>query len=246
MRSVNRFLGVFFCFLFLTASLSTAYDVVLKNGKTLTGKVVSESQELIILRDSSGVQLRIKKRNIDWIRTEELNKKSEAIQIEPSEEKTSKSDVKTAAKAKTKARVYKKEDLEKMPELTVLGSDESPDDDILQREYEEDSQREKEAEAAWNEAALQIDDRIREAQDAYDYNKNFCDKVIPDVDDLSEGGYVKLTAEQYEEQRRIACMEAEASAKDLESAKAAYEELLEDARKKGIPPGWVDPDRIRN
>ncbi len=77
-------------------------------------------------------------------------------------------------------------------------------------------------------------------------NKSFCDKVIPDIEDLHEGAYVKLSAEQYEEQRRIACMEAEEAAKELEKAQAEYEELLEDARKKGIPPGWVDPERIRN
>ena len=55
-----------------------------------------------------------------------------------------------------------------------------------------------------------------------------------------------MTPEQYEERRRVACSEAEASAKDLEKAQAEYEEFLEEARKKGIPPGWVDPDRIRN
>jgi methionine-rich copper-binding protein CopC len=230
----------------LTASSCFAYEVVLKNGKTLDGEVVSESPEMIVLQDSSGVKLHIKKSNIDSIKTQERNKKTDAIAAHPEKTEPVESDATVVEKPKTKPRVYTKKDLENMPELTILGDEESPDDVALRNEFEERSMQEKEAEAAWNEEALRIDDQIKDAREAYENNKSFCDKVIPGVEDLREGAYVYRSAEQYEEQRRIACMEAEAAAKDLDKAQAEYEELLEDARKKGIPPGWVDPERIRN
>jgi hypothetical protein len=222
------------------------YEVVLKNGKILNGKVVSETPEILILKDSSGVKLQIKKNNIDSIKTQERNQKPDAIPEDRDETELIESDVTDVEKPKTKPRVYTKKDLENMPELTILGGEENIDEDALKNELEEDSAREKELEAAWNEEALRIDDQIQHAREAYENNQKFCDKVIPDAEDLRVSEYSYLSTEQYEEQRRVACMEAEADAKDLETAEAAYEEFLEDARKKGIPPGWVDPDRIRN
>jgi hypothetical protein len=237
---------VFYSLVLLTASYCFADEVVLKNGKILTGEVISEDQEVIILRDSSGVRLYIKKNTIDSLKTRTRDEKEQAITSRADEEESLEPQSKIPEKPKTKPRVYKKEDLEKMPELTILGDEDSPDEDVLRGEAANRAMQETEAEASWNEEALRIDNQIREAKDIYENSKRFCDKAIPGVEDLREGAYVYRSAEQYEEQRRIACMEAESAAKDLEKAKAEYEELLEEARKKGIPPGWVDPERIRN
>ena len=236
----------FFLLVVLISSACFGYDVVLKNGKVRSGEVISENQDSIILEDSSGVRLHINKRNIDPVKTKERNKKSEVIAVPGSDEGHVQQDPEPAEKPKPKARVYKKEDLERMPELTILGDEKTRDDRALRNEIEEDSMREREAEAAWNEAALEMDDRIREASEYYEDSKSFCDQVIPRMEDLQRDGYVVMTPEQYEERRRVACSEAERAAKDLEKAQTEYEEFLEEARKKGIPPGWVDPDRIRN
>jgi hypothetical protein len=230
----------------LMASSCFAYEVVLKNGKILTGEVVSDNHELMILRDPSGVRLQIRKNQIDSIKTEERNKKTSTVAAQPKETEIVAPEKASVEKPKTKARVYKKEDLEKMPELTVIGKEESPDGAAVTKELRDRAEREKEEEAAWNEEALRLDDQIQQAREAYEYNQSFCDKVIPDVADLRDGAYVILSAEQYEEQRRVACMEAEAAAKDLKRHEAEFEEFLEDARKQGIPPGWVDPERLRN
>ena len=231
----------------LIASSCFAYEVVLKNGKVLKGDILSEDEELLTLLDTTGVKLYIKKSSIDSVKTGERNPKVEPVpapvaEPEPEPEKS------IEEKPKSKVRVYKKEDLEKLPELSIIGdeTEETPDEEALRNELEDEATREKELEAEWNEEALRIDDQIQQAREAVEYNQGYCDKVIPDVEDLRDGPYVVMSAEQYEEQRRIACMEAEAAAKDLRRAEAEYEAFQEDARKKGIPPGWVDADRLRD
>ncbi len=118
---------------FLTASSCFAYEIVLKNGKILSGEVVSENQGVMILQDSSGVQLHIKKNNIDSIKTQDRNKKTDTIPAHQGETEPVESDATGVEKPKTKPRLYKKEDLEKMPELTILGDEESPDDVALRK-----------------------------------------------------------------------------------------------------------------
>ena len=232
----------------VTTSCCFADEVVLKNGKILAGKILSQDEKLVVLRDTTGVKLQIRKSTIDSIKME--RPKKPAVTRAP-EQPVAESPTPAKEQPRKKARVYKKEDLEKMPELAIEGDEivdeqELEDEEELKKELEELSQEEKELEAEWNEIALQLDDEIQAAREAYEDNKSFCDKVIPDLNDFPAGTYTQLTAEQYEEQRRYACMEAESAAKDLEKAQAEYEAFQEDARRKGIPPGWVDADRIRN
>jgi|GEM_PF-3456908 len=230
----------------LTASYCFAYEVVLKNGKILRGDVVSDHQQLLTLQDSSGVQLQIRHDQIDSLKTQERNQKADVV-VSPPQQTAIPVDQEESIPEKptTKVRVYTKEDLEKMPELSIVGTDESAEEAARRNQQNDRSKEEQQEEAAWNEEALRIDARIQQAKEAYDYNKSFCDRVIPDVVDLRDGTYVKLTAEQYEEKRRIACMEAETAGKDFQKAAAELEQLLERARKAGVPPGWVDPERIR-
>ena len=112
--------------LLLSASTCFGYDVVLKNGKILSGAVVKENQEMIILQDSEGIQLQLRQNQIDWDKTKERNKKAEPAAtpieeakpvIEPQKAEVEKPQKVEVEKSKTKGRVYTKEDLEKMPEL---------------------------------------------------------------------------------------------------------------------------------
>ena len=221
-----------------------AYEVVLKNGKVLRGEVVSDNQEILILQDASGVELQIRHSQIDVSKTQEHNQKVDIAAPQKEETVPPARQEAMPEKSKKKSRVYTKEDLEKMPELSIVGTNESAEEVEARNRLKDQPTAEQEAEAAWNEEALRVDDEIQSAREAYEYNKSLCDRVIPDVTDLRDGAYVKLSAEQYEEQRRFACVQADAAAKDLKKAEAKFEQLLEEARKAGIPPGWVDPARI--
>ena len=230
--------------LLLAASSCFAYEVVLKNGKILRGEIISDKDQILTLKDTSGIQLKIRHEQIDSAKTEERNPVAETPvqQKAPAveQEKT------PAEKPKTKGRVYTKDDLEKMPELSIVGTKESADEVAAKNKLENEANKEEPHESEWSEEALRIDDEIQRAKDAYEYNKSLCDKVIPDVTDLRDGYYVKMTAEQYEEERRYACAASDQDEKDLQKAEADLEHLREKARKAGIDPGLVDPEWLRN
>jgi hypothetical protein len=238
-------LNLFLISIVLSASTCLGYEIVLKNGKILRGEVVRDNQELMVLKDSSGVELKIRHDQIDSAKTEERNKKvdtgaSPTEQTKPSAER----EETTPEKPKKKARVYTKEDLEKMPQLSIVGTDESAEEAAARNKLH--AKEEENDESAWSEEALILDDEIQQAKESYEYNKSLCDRVVPELNDLMDGPYVKMTAEQYEEQRRYACAEADAAAQAQKRAEAEFEKFLERARKAGIAPGAVDPQRLRN
>ena len=236
--------AIVFSLLLISATSCFAYEVILKNGKVLKGEVIRENQEMLILKDSSGIELKIRPDQIDLEKTTERNRKTEIIQ--ETTEQTQPTAPQETEKSKRKGRVYTKQDLEKMPELSIVGTHETADEAAARNKRQDRSAEKEEDEAAWNAEALRIDDEVQRAKESYDYNRALCDRVIPDMNDLRDGPYVKMTPEQYEEQRRYACSYADSDARDLKNAEAEFEHFQERARKAGVPPGWVDPVRIRN
>src|SRR5688572_14059661 len=111
----------FFLLVVLISSACFGYDVVLKNGKVRSGEVISENQDSIIQEDYYCIRLHINNRNIDPDKAKERNKKSEVIDVPGSDEGHVQQDPEPEEKPKPKARVYNKEDLERIPELTILG-----------------------------------------------------------------------------------------------------------------------------
>src|SRR5258705_3303000 len=80
-----------FALLFL-ANLAFAYQVILKNGKTVEGTFVTEDSEKISVKDKDGVLLNFKKNLTDLEKTAEANKPVEEPpkqeKVEPQKEST--------------------------------------------------------------------------------------------------------------------------------------------------------------
>lgn len=55
-----------------------AYTVVMKNGRTMKGTLISETADVIVLKDDTGVQLSLKKSFLDLAKMEEANKPAPA------------------------------------------------------------------------------------------------------------------------------------------------------------------------
>ncbi len=121
MRKTIPFLLLVFCFGLASAG---AYTIVLKNGKMMTGTLVSETDQVILFKDDSGVQYSLKKTNLDLGKMTEANAPKEVPPpvapppVEP--------------EAKKKGRVYTKDDVEnlrtKYPELSIGEPIENPED----------------------------------------------------------------------------------------------------------------------
>jgi len=227
---MRKIYPLFLVFVFVSASV-LADEVTLKNGKVLRGNLVREDEEMILLEDSSGVQIQIKKSNIASTIPDEPIDKMERIQNQQNPKK--------------EARVYRKEDLEKTPELSIVGTEESEDQPVQTRGSNSIVAAERTDEAYWNNEALLIDREIREAKRAYEKHKSVCDKTIPEITDLPTAVPVDSGFQEFEDRRRISCFLADSAHEDLVRAQEDYELLLEQARREGVPPGWVDPERLR-
>ncbi|MCI0415709.1 hypothetical protein L0222_23280 [bacterium] len=123
MRKTIPFLLLVFCFSLASAG---AYTVVLKNGKMMTGTLVSETDQMILFKDDSGVQYSLKKANLDLGKMTEAN--APKVEAPPPAPAPPAADTET----KKKARVYTKEDVDnlrtKYPELSIGEPIENPED----------------------------------------------------------------------------------------------------------------------
>jgi len=97
-------------FTFLAAvCFSQDYTVVLKNGKTMKGKLISETSDGIVFKDESGVQYSLKKSSLDMEKMQQANIEKP---VAPSEMKEQ--DITESPNAVKKGKVYTKEDVERL------------------------------------------------------------------------------------------------------------------------------------
>lgn len=90
----------------LVAPASHGYDVVLKTGKVIRGTIVKEDDNGYVIKNDSGIEFTISKKNVDASKTAAANV-------------SSKTDEKSLKKP---ARVYTKEDIERVREKINLGT----------------------------------------------------------------------------------------------------------------------------
>lgn len=102
-----------------------AYTVIQKNGKHVDGELIRETDTAFILKDGSGVELRFQKSSLDLDATEAANEASQPTVVIPASEKTSSTQT---APAKQPIRKYTQDDLDSMPEVSVMGSQTEPMD----------------------------------------------------------------------------------------------------------------------
>src|SRR5262249_39688272 len=116
---LNRFpvLLLIFCIFCIGIATAGAYTVIFKNGKTLTGTVISENDQMIQFKDDAGIQYSLKKSSLDLDKMQSAN--APKAETPPPVEAPST----TKETPKKKARVYTKEDVDslrsKYPELSL-------------------------------------------------------------------------------------------------------------------------------
>lgn len=101
----------FLCLLFIgiaTLLIAADYTVVLKNGKTMKGTLISETADTIIFKDSAGIQYSLKKDKLDMDKMASLNTAAPAEQPSTQTEQTE--------TPKKTGKTYTAEDIEKLRE----------------------------------------------------------------------------------------------------------------------------------
>ena len=68
-----KFLIILFSLLIVFPYSAESYTVILKNGKVLKGKLLSETEDVLVFKDEQGLQYSLKKSVIDLQKTNEAN-----------------------------------------------------------------------------------------------------------------------------------------------------------------------------
>jgi hypothetical protein len=224
-----------FVFLFI-ASLSFGYQVILKNGKTLDGTFVSEDSEKISIKDKDGVLLNFKKSLIDLEKTAEANKPVEEPPktVEPKKEIAPEQ----PPKPKKKARVYTANDLYRLRNSLPL---ESSGADIQQPGPDVDSSQGMTGEQ-WQQLTQSLLDQIHSAE-------QYAQEAAAKCKEL-QGATVQthiVVNEQnqtvnMQEATKQACDAAEEAKGQIESAKQAYQDAVEQAKQQNVLPGYISQE----
>jgi hypothetical protein len=236
------FLGLVWC-----VPAAFPYTVFLKNGKSVEGKLIEETSDLIILQDVSGIKLNFKKSNLDLEKTNEVNQEVKPAittqkEIKATTPATKSPEAKTAPQKPVHA--ISEEDLEKLREKYDLGEGLKVENSIQAPEgstetSENDAEK---SEDDWKKESQDLENKVRMAERSYNQLKQQCEEL--------KGITVQthiLTDEKGQtldipETTRQVCEDADGAREDAEQARADRQAFEESARQAGTPPGWIKPE----
>jgi hypothetical protein len=233
-------------FLFLLIpQVVLAYTVVLPSGEKIEGTLIKESESTIQIKDDSGAVLSFSKSAIDMKTTEDINKSNgtKPVTVVNDKEKSLAELAKETQQKKTgKARVLTKADLEKTPEISIMGSDQSvkeePSGQKASSQKREESKEKTDADLKNNELYWR--------QRAEDLRNNIGDlkKEHQDAEDdcIRAGGhnsYEYRADTSGQKHKNRACKRADEIADNEKQAEDKLYEFEKKAALEGIPPDWI-------
>jgi hypothetical protein len=245
-----------------------ADTLVLKNGKKIQGTIIKEDAESYKIKDLEGIVILVKKSQINPEATV-INRKSTAtpenkpeVKSVPDGSQSTPSVVDAARQAREKkkgnVRVLRKEDLDKMPEVSIIGTDEPIEERPAESETESSSASatSEKSEEYWKSETRKFAMDIRRVEeDIAQLNKD-CEElgkqaayalidpgqyVMVNGVWIPVGGYDPSVIQHAQD----VCHQAEQAKSELAKIHAELEEFQDYARRQGALPGWVDPDRVR-
>jgi hypothetical protein len=262
--------GVLLFLLFIFITFPVFADVlVLKNGKKLQGNIIKEDDQVYEFRDSEGIMLTIKKSQVDAEATNKLNPKQEITEgvaesqkqadAETSYGNKSVADIAREVRNKkpgTSKKVLTNEDLENMPEVSIIGTEhteESIEDHAAPPERDQFA----EAEQYYKNETYKFKDELEKAREDADALAQECDDlnkqaayaiVDPSQYVIINGVLVPVSGGNYDptviQRAQLVCDHAQRAKEDVDRILKDLEKFQERARREGALPGWIDPDRL--
>jgi hypothetical protein len=228
----------------LLAFISTAYayDVVLKNGKSIHGTKVSEDENQIVVQDASGVRINVKKTNVDTAKTEAANQQSTAVTPPTPTSTPSKPTATQKAAPKKPARKITKEDLDKLKEKYDLGEGtfgkNGKEETDETEENSGDTSTEK-TEAEWRQEAEMHRKKLEQAQEQYNRLNEECAKlkqltVQNNVVVDEQGNELPM-----QDTTKQVCDLADSAREKLDDVRSSYSDFTTEAKQQAVPPGWL-------
>jgi len=205
-----------FLVLFVTSS-AFAFTVVLKSGKQIQGKLVSEDSQTLNLRDGSGVLLHFQKRTLDLDAMRSVN----AIKI---------AEAQASLPARKPARVYTDADLARLPELSEFSGPSETELPVVSREPQVD-------ESKWRKAAASLRKAKAKAELRWQTASAKCEKaretlIVP----LKKNAITFVDPSD----QPADCVKAEELRSQLDESMRAWDDFTDQARKAGVPWSVLD------
>jgi hypothetical protein len=214
---------------------------------------------MIVIRDADGVRLNIKKANVDNEKTKTANPPSaEAAPIEQSKPAESAASVKkneTKQPSKRPAKKLTKEDLEKLRDKYDLGEGTFSEEALAYTEPSEDKSADPtretnnaegetdnlsvESEAEWRSQAQQHREALKAAEQRSQQLDQQCEtlkQISVQTHDLVDEQGNQLPINETVQQM---CEMADSAKAQLEQEQTDLDEFMNEAKEKGVPPGWL-------
>jgi hypothetical protein len=237
------------CVLLLAPGFLLSYELVLKNGKVIKGTVISETTDLVILKDLSGTQINFKKSAVDLDKTKIAN--TPPPSTEPAKAVDSRASTKTqivpetaAPQKKKPARVITEKDLQRLREKYDLGQG-LYNSRSNEKSSEAVSKQEEKSGEEWRAEAKEITSRVQQAEEFYNQLRQDCERLknitvqTHTLHDSDTGRQLPIG-----ETREEICNRADDARSRYDDARADYQEFMQSARQENVPPGYlaVDPE----
>jgi len=229
-------------------NFSFAYTVILKNGKTIQGTLVSENSDMYVLKDASGIQLNFKKTAVDAEKTLSANQAVQTTVPSAKPDSPPKSEAKPqpAALSKKAARTFTEEDLQRLREKYNLGggrsstSDEA--DDSNRKDQTEKKAKKDQAHSAedFRAQAGELQNEIKQAEDAYANLKQGCDFAAKMTTQSGTATNEKGQRLSISDTRKEVCDAAENAKTNLDNVREQYQTLIDSAKSEGISQDWLE------
>lgn len=233
--------------LFALSGVTLSYDLILKNGKVIKGKLVSEDQEKIVVEDESGTKMNFKKTSVDIEKTTAANQIVEAPQT-PVAPEAPKEEVKAAEPAKPKkpARKFTERDLyrlrSKYPMSGGSGAPAVSEDGQEEPAAEEMGNPEERSEEEWKSISQDLLAKVKELEEIQKQSTADCQMMQGATIQTHIVTNEKGETQNMQETTKEICQQSEDARAMLEQAKQDYDSILEEAKHEAVPPGWIARD----
>ena len=226
----------------LFSNVTFAYHVILKNGKTFDGTLMSDDADKITIKDKDGLVLNFKKLSIDMEKTAEANKPVEKPAVEAPAEKPVAAEPKDAVakidKPKKPARVYTANDLYRLRgeyPMDNTGADiQSPSPDVPANKGMSGEE--------WQQLTQGLLTQIKQAEQNYQEASAKCKELQGATVQTHVVVNERGEAVDMVEATKSACQAAEQAKADIESARQAYQQAVEQAKQQNVLPGYIAQD----
>lgn len=239
-----RVLSFLILFSFISHPTS-AHTIVLKSGKLIEGEFLGEDESTIQIKDFSGILLSVKKNSIDLeatrLKNSAIDQPESMKSSQVSNGKVSKTVVQIAAEnrqRRDRGKAYTKEDLSGLPELSIIGSEDSDLSDIPP--IEESVELPSKAELYWRKEGIALKKRLESLREKIAGVEEACNQARHNGTIRRAKPHTKAIDLLPMMDEPAVCKKQAELLRQLEETQDRWDDFEVRARRAGVPWAWLE------